>query len=210
MPSIPPAISRAIGPTLSRLVARGHTPSTGMRPHVVLRPVVPQHADGTRIEPPVSEPNATSASPSATATADPLEDPPGTKVGSKGFVGLPNHWLRPVVPNASSWRLALPTIRAPAARAPARHAASANAGVASSATALQPAVVGTPSTSMRSLTARWTPSPDVSNRVMNVLIDRRQDSVAAAASITRPVAQSSSSEPTGPTSCRLAGNGPHG
>ena len=48
-------------------------------PYVVLRPTTPQHAAGTRTEPPVSVPNATSASPVATATADPLEDPPGTR-----------------------------------------------------------------------------------------------------------------------------------
>ena len=115
-----------------------------------------------RMEPPVSLPYATSASPVATATADPLDDPPGTRAGSSGFTGVPNQGLTPVTPRASSCRLVRPTMRAPAARAPARQAASLGAGSARSATARQPAVVGWPSMSMRSLTARRTPGPDVS------------------------------------------------
>src|SRR5205823_14757474 len=119
--------SAAIGPTVSRLGASGHTPSSGMRPYVVFRPTVPQQADGTRIEPPVSEPRATSASPEATATADPLDDPPGMRSGSRGLTGVPNHGFVPSGNMASSCRLALPTRRAPAARAPDRHAASVDA-----------------------------------------------------------------------------------
>src|SRR5580700_8021395 len=101
-----------------------------MRPQVVLSPAVPQQAAGMRTEPPVSLPYATSASPVATATADPLEEPPGTRVGSRGFTGVPYHGLIPVTPRASSCRFVRPTIRAPAARAPARQAASRGAGPA--------------------------------------------------------------------------------
>jgi hypothetical protein len=64
----------------------------------------------------------------------------------------------------------LPTITAPAARAPAKHAASRSAGQARSATALQPAVVGTPRTSIRSLTAIRGPLPGWSSRVIKVAI----------------------------------------
>src|SRR5207302_40678 len=111
----------------------------------------------------------TSASSLATATADPLDEPPGTSAGSKGFTGVPYQALTPVAPKASSWRLAFPTMRASAARAPAMQRASFSAGAAASATARQPAVVGTPSTSMRSLTASLGPRPDESNWAMNVL-----------------------------------------
>ena len=56
IPAIRPATSRAIGPTVSRLGASGHTPVSGIRPQVVLSPATPQHAAGMRIEPPVSDP----------------------------------------------------------------------------------------------------------------------------------------------------------
>jgi hypothetical protein len=56
MPRTRPATSRAIGPTVSKLGARGHTPSEEILPHVVLSPAVPQHAEGIRIDPPVSLP----------------------------------------------------------------------------------------------------------------------------------------------------------
>src|SRR5579864_5353177 len=131
---------------------------------------MPQQAAGIRIDPPVSDPSATSASPAATATAEPLEDPPGIRAGSSGLIGVPNHWLVPSGSIASSCRFVLPTIRAPAARAPARHAASAVAGAAPRSTARDPAVVGTSATSMRSLTASRGPVPVLAILVMNVLI----------------------------------------
>ena len=89
----------------------------------------------------------------ATATADPLDDPPGASEGSSGFSGVPNHGLIPVTPSASSCRFVLPTTRAPATRRPARQAASVAAGTAASASTRDPAVVGTPAMSMRSFTA---------------------------------------------------------
>src|SRR2546421_13019521 len=112
MPEIRPSIVRAIGPIVSRLGARGHTPSSGTRPYVVLSPQLPQQALGTRIDPPVSDPRATSASSVATATADPLDDPPGIRVGSSGLTGVPNQGFVPIGSMASSCRLVLPTIRA--------------------------------------------------------------------------------------------------
>ena len=56
MPSTRPGTSRAIGPTVSKLGARGQTPASGTLPQVVLRPAVAQHAEGIRTEPPVSLP----------------------------------------------------------------------------------------------------------------------------------------------------------
>lgn len=112
-----------------------------------------------RIEPPLSEPKATSAVSVATATAEPLEEPPGTRAGLRGLTGVPKNSLIPEPPYASSTRFALPTNRAPAVLAPAMQAASETAILASSATARHPAVVGTPDTSMRSLTASKGPLP---------------------------------------------------
>ena len=56
MPRTRPAMSRAIGPTVSKLGASGHTPTEGILPQVVLSPDVPQQAEGIRIDPPVSLP----------------------------------------------------------------------------------------------------------------------------------------------------------
>ncbi len=47
---------------------------------------MPQSAAGCLMEPPVSEPSAQGASPPATAAAEPPEEPPGTRVGSQGFL----------------------------------------------------------------------------------------------------------------------------
>src|ERR1700733_8806829 len=99
-----------------------------MRPYLVLSPATPQQAAGTRTEPPVSVPNATSASPVATATADPLDAPPGSRLGSRGLTGVPAQWLMPLADQHSSVSPVLPTIRAPASLADATTAASAAAG----------------------------------------------------------------------------------
>src|SRR6266516_7694751 len=111
---------------------------------------------------------AMSASPAATATAEPLDEPPGSRRGSSGFTGVPSHGFTPLADQHSSVRLVLPTIRAPARRAAATTGASAAAGLACSATTWQPAVVGRPSTSMQSLTASRGPSPGASRRTIQV------------------------------------------
>ena len=56
MPTTRPATSRAMGPTVSKLGESGQTSSSGILPHVVFSPAVPQHAAGMRTEPPVSLP----------------------------------------------------------------------------------------------------------------------------------------------------------
>ena len=155
-------------PTVSIEAASGYTPSAGTRPQVVFRPAIPQQAAGIRTEPPVSVPNATSASPVATATAEPLDDPPGTRSGSTGFTGPPDHEFTPLADQHSSSRLVLPTILAPDRRAAATTAASLAAGLACSAITWQPTVVGRPSTSMQSLTASRGPSPGASRRTIQV------------------------------------------
>ena len=49
------------------------------RPIVVLRPLRPHHEAGSRTDPPVSVPIAQGANPAATATPEPLLDPPGVR-----------------------------------------------------------------------------------------------------------------------------------
>src|SRR5512132_3520286 len=70
-----------------------------------------------RIEPPVSEPIAAGTSPAATATAEPLDEPPGTRcvLLSHGFHGVPIGSLRPQPPNANSTMCVLPIGIIPAA-----------------------------------------------------------------------------------------------
>jgi hypothetical protein len=65
------------------------TPATETRPWVGRRPQMPQLLAGTRTEPPVSVPKAKSASPQATAEAEPLDEPPGTRSGAAGLSGVP-------------------------------------------------------------------------------------------------------------------------
>ena len=67
----------------------GNTPRRDTRPNVGFSPVIPQWAAGSRIDPPVSDPIAAGAIPVATATADPLLDPPGIRSSPQGFGGVP-------------------------------------------------------------------------------------------------------------------------
>ena len=153
-----------MGPTVSRLFGEiGNTPLRGTRRKVVFKPKIPQQAAGTRTEPAVSVPSATSAIPAATATAEPLEEPPGInlRLPTKRFLGVPKYSFIPEPPNPNSVRLVLPTIQISPLRAPSRHSASARAGTPRRARCLDPAVVTTPLTSIRSLTARrscWLPA----------------------------------------------------
>ncbi len=69
-----------------------------------------------RIEPPVSVPSAKPHRPAATATADPLDEPPGNRwtAESQGFQGVPRASLTPVAPSANSTVLVLPRMMQPA------------------------------------------------------------------------------------------------
>src|SRR6478672_6198515 len=73
---------RARIPTVSNDGASGFTPATDTKPCDGRKPQIPQLLAGTRVEPPVSVPNAKSTNPHATAEADPLDDPPGTRSGA--------------------------------------------------------------------------------------------------------------------------------
>ncbi len=68
---------RAIGPTVSSVGLSGITPYELMRPDVTFKPVMPQNAAGSLTEPPVSVPIAQGDIRAATATPEPLLDPPG-------------------------------------------------------------------------------------------------------------------------------------
>src|SRR5438045_3451752 len=95
---------RPIGPGVSRLALSGMIPAELMRPVVTLRPVSPQKEAGIRTEPPVSVPIAHGAIRAATATPEPLLDPPGVRasVRSHGFHGVPRWALVPQPPKANS------------------------------------------------------------------------------------------------------------
>ncbi len=67
-----------------------------------------------RIEPPVSDPSAATAMPSATDTAAPDDEPPGMRStarssGSHGLRGVPKCGLMPTPENANSVMLTRPT-----------------------------------------------------------------------------------------------------
>jgi len=102
-------------PTVSKLCAKGTTPAVGTASYEGRNPKIPQYDAGTLTLPPVSVPvvqrtlslylrqtkihqesfrldnlpkeKSTIFAP--TATADPLEDPPGTRSGAHGFIGVP-------------------------------------------------------------------------------------------------------------------------
>ena len=102
---------RASGPIESSVVDSGTAPCRLTSPYVGLNPVMPQSDAGIRMEPPVSEPSATGASAAATATAEPLDEPPATRWVrvSHGFHGAPIGALRPHPPNANSTMCVLPS-----------------------------------------------------------------------------------------------------
>ena len=152
------ATLRASGPTESSVVLKGNAPSVGMRWRLGLKPVIPQSAAGMRTEPPVSLPIAISHMPSAAATAAPADDPPGTRARSRGLPGVPKCGLAPIAPKANSVMLVLATTTAPPARSRRTTGASAFAGGASSARIFEPARVGSPATSNRSLMLTMVPS----------------------------------------------------
>jgi hypothetical protein len=80
---------RAIGPQWSSVGQSIRIPARLTRPNVGFSPTIPQHEAGQRIDPPVSVPGAAATSPAARAAPEPPLDPPGTRVGSCGFLHEP-------------------------------------------------------------------------------------------------------------------------
>ena len=70
---------RAIGPAVSKLRFLGAMPSRLMSPVVGLRPTIPLNDDGWRTDQLVSVPTAITERLAATAAADPLLEPPGSR-----------------------------------------------------------------------------------------------------------------------------------
>src|SRR5215468_9859344 len=72
----------ATTPTVSNDGASGVTPATDIKLCDGRKPQIPQLLAGIRVEPPVSVAKAKSTKPQATAEADPLDEPPGTRSGA--------------------------------------------------------------------------------------------------------------------------------
>src|SRR6266576_317766 len=147
---------RPIGPTWSKLGASGKQPSIETSPYVGLNPTTPQQAAGMRIEPPESVPRAASTSPSASAAAEPPDDPPAIRPGATGFGTVPKCGFSDVTPYANSCRFVLPTFAYPLDSA--RRTDSAVVDGTCSANTAEPYVVVSPAVSSRSLTASRMPA----------------------------------------------------
>jgi hypothetical protein len=91
---------------------------------VALIPTSPWNAAGTRPDPAVSVPSATSTMPSATATAEPLDDPPEIRSGAVACRTAPWGLRVPTRPVANWSRFVVPSTSAPAARRRATAVAS--------------------------------------------------------------------------------------
>src|SRR5262249_17202254 len=120
-------------------------------PYVGRSPTFPQSDEGCLIEPPVSEPSAHGAMPEDTAAAEPPPDPPGTRVGSHGFLLGPNAEFSVDEPIANSSVFVLPSSCRPAALQRAATVES-NTGTYPSRI-FDPAVVWTPFVEITSLSA---------------------------------------------------------
>ena len=79
----------------------GTTPALLTRPRVGLNPTIPLSAAGTRPDPAVSVPIENGTAPSATATADPELEPPGTRSARSVFGGMPYGERVPTSPVAN-------------------------------------------------------------------------------------------------------------
>ncbi|TML74122.1 MAG: hypothetical protein E6G13_01475 [Actinobacteria bacterium] len=74
-----------------------------------MNPTTPQQAAGIRIDPPESVPSAASATPAASAAAEPPLDPPAIRPGAIGFGTVPKCGFSDVTPYANSCRFVFPT-----------------------------------------------------------------------------------------------------
>ncbi len=110
--------------TQSRLRHAGTTPLAGSNPRVGFSPTRLLNEAGTRPDPAVSVPSANTASPAATATAEPEDDPPEIYRSSNTQRGAPWGERVPFSPVANWSRLVLPIGTAPAARSRATTVAS--------------------------------------------------------------------------------------
>jgi len=91
-------------------------PALETRSSVGFRPKMPQQCAGTRIEPPMSLPMSSGASPAATAAAAPPLEPPGVRARSHGLFVRPKTGLSVCRSASSSETFVLPRTIAPACR----------------------------------------------------------------------------------------------
>ena len=116
---------------------------------------MPHMEAGLRTEPPVSVPSAAGTMPAASATPEPLEEPPGKWLPPHGFTAGGQGRSNDGPPMANSCVASLPIRMPPAALSRAVTGASAAATL--SISTLECAVVGRPAASMMSLRAKGTP-----------------------------------------------------
>ena len=126
------------------------TPNEGTSPCVAFRPTRPHCAAGILVLPPESAPIARSASPAATAAAEPPEEPPAEWDGRSGLRGGPKTLVTPKPEPEKSSRFVLPTIVPPASSTRSTTTASTS-GVYESVR--EPFVIGMPATATESFTA---------------------------------------------------------
>src|SRR5258708_18983005 len=85
-----PATARSTGSgTESEGVPGGAMPRMGTSPYVGLWANTPQKLAGTRNDPPMSLPNSRDTYPTASAAAEPPEEPPGVRPRSQGLLPGP-------------------------------------------------------------------------------------------------------------------------
>src|SRR6185503_8619279 len=94
---------------------RGIAPWRLTRPYVGFSPTTPLYAAGRGTDAPVSEPSAPNAARVATATAEPLDEPPGMCAALNALRQWPKWMLCPVGPAANSAIFRTPISIAPAA-----------------------------------------------------------------------------------------------
>ena len=142
-------------------------------PTLGLKPTAPQKLAGRRIEPTTWVPSPAGTMPAPTAAAEPLDEPPGVRVGSCGFWVLCNGWLA-----ANSVVVVLPRMMAPASRSAWTLAESRRDSWPSHIG--EPWPVGMSAVSMMSLIAIGMPSIGDSG------LPARQRSVEASAALIAP------------------------
>src|SRR5262245_15655674 len=110
------ATLRPIGPCTESGVQPIGRRSVATRPGEGRKPTTPQNAAGMRRLPPVSEPVQVGSIEVASATADPPDEPPQMRAGSKGLPVGPQTGLLVLAPAPNSGTFVLPTTMAPARR----------------------------------------------------------------------------------------------
>src|SRR6266704_1919435 len=105
----------------TEVIATSKSRSLPTRPKLTLNPNRPLSADGIRIDPPPSLPVQIGIMPTATAAAEPPDEPPGVRSGFQGLRVMPWRYVRVQLVEPNSGEVVSPTSTAPAS---SRRAAS--------------------------------------------------------------------------------------